>query len=188
MATEKPRFTITLDDDTFDRVAQFQADEEYATRSKAIQNLVLRGLDCVRDLPNVRPVPGTKSVPRLGAIACGEPILAEQNIDGYDQVPNNIKCDFTLLCKGDSMIGARIYNGDLAYIRAQPSVENGQIAAVYIDGGEHEGATLKRVRYVHDGIVLMPENSDFEPMIFTGDDVEKVHILGLATHFTSAIK
>ena len=103
-------------------------------------------------------------------------------------MPNNIKCDFTLLCKGDSMIGARIYNGDLAYIRAQPSVENGQIAAVYIDGGEHEGATLKRVRYVHDGIVLMPENSDFEPMIFTGDDVEKVHILGLATHFTSVIK
>lgn len=188
MSTEKPRFTITLDDETFDRVAQFQADEEYATRSKAIQNLVMRGLERTGVVRNVSPMPSVSLRPRLGAIACGEPILAEQNIEGYDQVPDYVKCDFTLTCKGDSMTGARIYDGDVVCIRQQPEVENGQIAAVLINDGEHEGATLKRVRYVSGGVMLMPENSDYEPLLFTGEDVNKVQVLGLATHFISTIK
>lgn len=62
-------------------------------------------------------------MPRLGAIACGEPILAVENTEGFDDVPNNIHCDFTLICRGDSMVGARIHDGDLVYIRQQPDVE-----------------------------------------------------------------
>lgn len=61
---------------------------------------------------NLLPPPETYQVPRLGQIACGAPILAEQNIETYDSVPVAIRCDFTLLCKGDSMIGAGIEDGD----------------------------------------------------------------------------
>lgn len=133
----------------------------------------------------VRGVFGIPSVnfrPRVGSIACGEPILAEQNIESYDAVPDFVNCDFTLVCKGDSMINARICDGDIVCIKQQPEVENGQIAAVQI--GE-DSATLKRVRYLDGGLALWPENPAFAPMIFTGEDVSKVRILGLATHFIS---
>ena len=123
-------------------------------------------------------------VPRIGTIACGEPILAEQNIEGYDAVPDYIKCDFTLVCKGDSMTGARIFDGDIVCIKQQPEVESGQIAAVQI--GE-DSATLKRVRFAENSITLWPENPAYTPLIFTGADVEKVRILGLATHFISRV-
>ena len=130
------------------------------------------------------PMPGVNRVPRVGAIACGEPILAEQNIEGYDAVPDYIKCDFTLVCKGDSMTGARIFDGDIVCIKQQPEVESGQIAAVQI--GE-DSATLKRVRFAENSITLWPENPAYTPLIFTGSDVEKVRILGLATHFISRV-
>ena len=130
------------------------------------------------------PRPTTRHVPRLGTIACGEPILAEQNIEGYDAVPDYINCDFTLVCKGDSMIGARIHDGDIVCIKQQPTVENGQIAAVQVD---EESATLKRVRFTEDGIALWPENPAYEPKVFTGAAVSRVRILGLATHFISRV-
>lgn len=140
------------------------------------------------ELPdNVIPMPHTRAVPRLGSIACGEPILAEQNIEDYDQVPDWVKCDFTLTCKGDSMINARIHDGDVVCIKAQPEVENGQIAAVLVlDSGE-DGATLKRVRYIDGGIALWPENPAYAPMIYTGQEAQRVQILGLATHFIGKV-
>lgn len=139
-----------------------------------------------RVLPaNILPMPTAVSRPRLGSIACGDPILAEQNIEGYDQVPDYIKCDFTLLCKGDSMTGARIYDGDIVCIKQQPTVENGQIAAVLVDGDE---ATLKRVRFEEDGsISLWPENPAYSPKNFAGEAINRVKILGLATHFISRV-
>lgn len=136
---------------------------------------------------NIIPMPNLRKVPRLGSIACGEPILAEQNIEGYDEVPDWVKCDFTLTCKGDSMINARIHDGDIVCIKSQPEVENGQIAAVLVlDSGE-DGATLKRVRYVEGGVALWPENPAYEPMIYTGIDAERVRVLGLATHFIGKV-
>lgn len=139
----------------------------------------------VNVLPNgTEPMPFVRSVPRLGAIACGEPILAEQNIDGYDDVPDYIKCDFTLLCKGDSMINARIYEGDIVCIKKQDRVENGQIAAVLVN----DEATLKRVRYIDGGVALWPENPKYEPLIYTGKSAENVRIIGLATHFISTVE
>lgn len=122
--------------------------------------------------------------PRLGSIACGAPILAEQNIEGYDAVPDYINCDFTLVCKGDSMIGAHIRDGDIVCIKQQPTVENGQIAAVQV--GE-DSATLKRVRFGENSITLWPENSAHEAQVFTGEEMAKVRILGLATHFISRV-
>ena len=131
---------------------------------------------------NIHPMPGVVSRPRLGTIACGDPIMAEQNVEGYDQVPDFIRCDFTLLCKGDSMIGARIHDGDVVCIKQQEQVESGQIASVLVDGIFETEATLKRVRFLENGIMLLPENSAYEPLLFMGGDVAKVRIIGLATH------
>lgn len=132
--------------------------------------------------PGLEPAPATRSVPLLGTIACGEPILAEENIQDLVQVPSDIKCDFVLRCKGDSMTGARIYDGDLVYIHAQPEVENGQIAAVLIDGE----ATLKRVYVFADHLILRPENPAYKDLVF--DNRNDVRILGLAVAFTGMIK
>ena len=133
---------------------------------------------------NISPIPHAKQKPRLGTIACGEPILAEQNVEDYDRVPDWAECDFTLKCKGDSMTGARIFDGDIVCIRSQPEVENGEIAAVLID----DEATLKRV-YIQDGrLTLMPENPSYQPLIYVGDELENVRILGKATYFISAVR
>lgn len=83
----------------------------------------------------------------------GIPILAEENIEEYVNCPKSIRADFALTCKGDSMINARIFDGDVVYIRQQKTVNNGEIAAVMIEGE----ATLKRVRLFQDHIVLEPE-------------------------------
>lgn len=138
--------------------------------------------------PNILPMPKTRKVPRLGSIACGTPILAAENLDGYDDVADYIQCDFTLLCKGDSMINARIFDGDIVCIRQQPEVENGEIAAVLIDGEFDGEATLKRVRMFDDHIILEPENPQYRPLAFWGDEMTKVHVLGKATHFISAVR
>lgn len=149
----------------------------------------LLGIDVPEDKNNFRsylgvlPIPKTVKKPRLGAIACGEPILAEENIEDYDDVPEDIKCDFTLLCKGDSMINARINDGDVVYIRQQDTVENGEIAAVLIE----DEATLKRVFKYDDKLVLQPENSKYEPFIYIKEEMNKVRIIGKAVGFTSKL-
>lgn len=134
-------------------------------------------------IPNIFPIPKTKKVPRLGTIACGEPILAEQNIEDYDFVEDYIHCDFTLKCQGDSMINARINDGDIVYIKIQSDVDNGNIAAVLIG----ESATLKRVYKYSDKLVLQSENPLYEPFVYTGAELSKIRILGKAVGFTSKI-
>lgn len=132
-----------------------------------------------------QPLPRTIKRPRLGAISCGDPIMSEENFDGYDEVPEHIHCDFTLVCEGDSMIGARICDGDTVYIKQQPTVENGQIAAVLIDGAEK---LLKRVYITEDSIVLQAENPAYPPRSFFKEDMNRVSIIGRAVGFYSNIK
>lgn len=132
---------------------------------------------------NCLPLPRTVKKPRLGAIACGKPILAVENISEYDDVPITIHCDFTLLCKGDSMIDARIWDGDVVYIRQQPVVENGEIAAVRI-GDE---ATLKKVYYNGRRIILRACNPLYADMEYEGEELNDVEILGKAVAFSSMI-
>lgn len=133
---------------------------------------------------NVTPMPNDTLKPRLGTIACGKPILAEQNVEDHDRVPDWVECDFTLKCRGDSMTGARIFDGDIVCIRSQPEVENGEIAAVLID----DEVTLKRV-YIQEGrLTLMPENPAYHPLIYVGDELENVRILGKATYFISMVR
>jgi len=130
--------------------------------------------------PGFEPMPKMKKVPLIGAIACGDPITAMENREGEIDVPEDISCDFALRCKGNSMIGAGIHDGDAVYIRIQPEVENGQIAAVRI-GDE---ATLKRV-YLHtDYIELRPENPDYESIIRRREEMNDVHIEGKAVGYT----
>lgn len=130
------------------------------------------------------PLPRVVKKPRLGTIVCGEPIDTPENFDGFDDVPENIHCDFTLKCEGDSMVGARIYDGDIVYIRQQPSVENGQIAAVCIDGEK----TLKRVYWDGETLILQPENPKYQPMVYSGTALDNARIIGLAVGFTSLIR
>lgn len=132
---------------------------------------------------NILPMPATYTVPLLGTIACGEPILAAENIEDNVEVPEHIHADFALRCKGDSMINARIHDGDIVYIRQQPAVNNGEIAAVLI-GDE---ATLKRVYVYEDHVVLQPENPAYEPLVYFKDAMQAVRILGKAVGFTSLL-
>lgn len=133
---------------------------------------------------NIIPMPEMQKIPLIGSIACGAPILAEEHIEDFVETPTAIRADFALTCKGDSMINARIFDGDIVYIRQQDSVDSGQIAAVLIDGE----ATLKRVRIYDDHIVLEPENPQYRPLSFWGEDMNTVRILGRAVAFTSTVR
>lgn len=136
------------------------------------------------DVDNLLPMPAMRKIPLVGSIACGTPILAEENREGDVDIPEHIHADFALRCKGDSMINARIYDGDIVYIRQQDSVEHGQIAAVLID----DEATLKRVHLFEDHIVLEAENPQFRPMTFWGEEMRAIRILGRAVAFTSHVR
>lgn len=138
-------------------------------------------------IKGVLPLPRTNKKPRLGAIACGEPILAEENIEDYDDVPDDIKCDFTLLCEGDSMVNARIFDGDIVYIREQPQVENGEIAACLVDGEFETKATLKRFYKYDDKIILQAENPAYPPFVYVSEEMNRVRVIGKAVGFTSRL-
>ena len=128
------------------------------------------------------PLPDMDTLPRVGRIACGTPILAEQNIEDYDSVPSSWRATFTLICVGDSM-APRILDGDLVAIRQQKEVENGEIAAVRI-GDE---ATLKRVYFHDDYIELRPENPAYSSIIRRREEMNDVSIEGRAVGFCRAL-
>lgn len=129
--------------------------------------------------------PQTVKRPRLGVISCGTPINSEENFDGFDDVPTQINCDFTLVCEGDSMTGARINDGDLVYIRQQSTIESGEIAAILVDGVEK---LLKRVYLSESSIILQAENPLYPPLVFSKEDMNRISIIGKAVGFTSIIK
>lgn len=133
---------------------------------------------------NIIPLPKMKKIPLLGTIACGEPILAAENIEALINADENLNADFALRCKGDSMINARIFDGDIVYIREQPDVEDGEIAAVLIG----EEATLKRVYKYPSKVVLRPENPLYDDMIYSKEDMNEVRILGKAVAFLSTVR
>lgn len=132
---------------------------------------------------NIIPMPRLNTVPLLGTIACGTPILATENLDGEVSIPEDIKADFALRCSGDSMIDARILDGDIVYIRQQPTVDNGEIAAVLIG----EEATLKKVFISEGTITLLACNSNYQPFVYSGEKLNEIRILGKAVGFTSRI-
>ena len=127
------------------------------------------------------------TTPIIGEIACGDPITAEENIEGYTEetfekpIPSGTL--FALRCKGHSM-EPTIHDGSLVTIREQPDVEDGEIAAVLVDGDTE--ATLKRVKRQGDLVMLMPDNKNYDPIIL--DEKNPGRIIGKAVHVSWNIK
>lgn len=134
---------------------------------------------------NIYPVK-LKKFPLLGEIACGKPIFANEDRESYILAGSDIHADFCLRAKGDSMINARILDGDIVFIRKQDMVDNGEIAAVSIG----DDVTLKRVFYhpEQDLLILKAENTKYQDMIYTQNQLEQIYILGKAIAFQSDVK
>ena len=143
-------------------------------------------VDLTSNIPsfqNIHPIT-TRTFPLFDGIAAGEPRIMPDGITLYVDATIDIQADFVLKVHGDSMTGARINDGDYVFIRQQPEVENGEIAAVAI-GDE---ATLKRFYRYGDMIVLRGENPEFKEMTFTGEELEQLRVLGKAVAFQSDVR
>lgn len=140
-----------------------------------------------RKLPdNIIPLPATRKIPLIGEVACGDPIYRPGEFGDLADVPEGINADFALTAKGDSMIGARIHDGDLVFCKKTDIVENGRIAAVVID----DEATLKRFYLYQEKslLILKPENPSFADQIYTGEELNNVRVLGQAVAFQSLVR
>lgn len=133
---------------------------------------------------NIEPMPDTRMVPVIGSIACGVPILAKENVEGYAELDKRVHADFALRCVGDSMINAHIFDGDLVFIKKQDDVDNGEIAAVVIE----DEATLKRVYKYPSRVELRPENPLCDVLQFEGPDLDQIRIIGKAVAFLGKVR
>ena len=126
---------------------------------------------------------GAKRMKILGSVRCGAPTLAEEIYEGEIVTDSYIDADFCLRAKGDSMIDARICDGDIVFIKRTDLVDNGDIAVVIIDGE----ATLKRIYFYPDSkrLILIPENKSYKPLTFVGEELESITVFGRAVAFTS---
>lgn len=131
---------------------------------------------------NIYPI-RQKKLRLLGEIACGEPIFCNEERESYVIAGTDIAADFCLKAKGDSMINARILDGDIVFIREQSSVDNGDIAAVIIE----DEATLKRIYFDGTTFTLIAENPKYPPLVFSGETLNHVRILGKAIAFQSDV-
>lgn len=155
----------------------FNVDMDYLTGRSPIERMV--SFSPPAPPPGFQAMPAmAAATPLIGDIACGTPILAEENISRYLPTPLHWHADFALLCRGDSM-APRILDGDLVAIRKVPQVENGQIAAVRID----DEATLKRCYRYPDRLVLQAENPAYEPIVLIGPEMSRATIEGIAVGF-----
>ena len=128
---------------------------------------------------------GKIRLPMLGKVACGEPIFADEDRESYIMIGTDIGADFCLQCQGDSMINARIHDGDIVFVKKTDIVENGEIAVVIID----DEATLKRFFYYREQnlVILKPENPKYQDIILTGEQLNQVRVIGRAVAFQSDV-
>ena len=131
------------------------------------------------DLPEalrgqLRPISVIR-LPVLGNVACGEPIYAAEERETC-VCAGGVDADFCLTAHGDSMVNARIFDGDLLFVKKQEIVDDGEIAVVLIE----DEATVKRVYYDResDTITLLPENPIYRPMRYQGPQLDQIRILG----------
>ena len=138
------------------------------------------------DIPEARSGGKYKVLPVVGQIACGYPVFASEEDGGTVYTDADTDADFCLIAKGDSMKDARINSGDTVFIKKADMVNNGEIAAIIIN----DEATLKRVYYYPESskLMLISENSNYEPMVYSGEELEKIHIIGKAVAFKSEIR
>ena len=142
-------------------------------------------------LPERKETGGVLSVPVVGTVAAGTPILATQNITDVFPVPEALFSGgelFMLKVKGDSMINARILDGDIVFIKKQDIVKNGEIAAVIVNNDSE--ATLRRLYYYQNKslLILRAENTAYEDQIYQNEELKQVRILGKAVAFQSGIR
>lgn len=119
-----------------------------------------------------------RAVPILGNVPCGEQRIPDTEPDGYADLPEGVQADFALRCIGDSM-SPLLMDGDLVLIRQQTDVEEGQIAAVSIDGE----TTLKHVYHHPGGLLLIAENSKYKPISVPFAPDKEIIIHGLAVGY-----
>lgn len=133
---------------------------------------------------NIFPI-SKKRIPLLGEIACGEPIFCNEDRESYIAAGTDVRADFCLKARGDSMTGARIMDGDVVFIQKDAEIVNGQIYAVEID----DEATLKRVYYdeAAQELRLLAENPKYPTMVYSGERLAHVHVLGKAIAFQSDV-
>lgn len=148
-----------------------------------IDPAVIMGWKDISEYANIRPV-STRSFPVLGSVSCGKPVLMTEERSVQIDATDDLRADFVLIARGDSMIGARINDGDVVFIRKQETVDNGQIAVVAID----DEATLKRFYKYDELIVLRAENPAYPDIEIRPGDGKQVHVLGLAVKFQGAVK
>ena len=134
---------------------------------------------------SLRPI-SRRRIPMLGKITCGEPIMCEEEYETFADSGANIDADFCVIAQGDSMINARIMDGDIVFVRKQEMVENGEIAVVIVNDNE---VTLKRFFYYPElnQVVLQPENPAFRPMVYMNEELSHIRVLGKAVAFTSSV-
>ena len=147
----------------------------------------MRAPDDEQSLPqfsNVFPI-SKKRIPLLGEIACGEPIFCNEDRESYIAAGTDVRADFCLKARGDSMTGARIMDGDVVFIQKDAELVNGRIYAVEID----DEATLKRVYYDETAqeLRLLAENPKYPTMVYSGERLAHVHVLGKAIAFQSDV-
>lgn len=122
-----------------------------------------------RPLPSNIMVPAGRQIPILGTICAGNGIHCEENFEGYFLVDRSIKADYCLRVKGDSMIDANIYDGDVAFLRKDFDFMDGEIYAVCY--GAEESASLKKLYKVDNKMMLQPCNADYTAAFVDVDDV-----------------
>lgn len=171
--------TQNLKRDTIVRLAEyFDVDPSnfICTDFSATDNLSKYGLQPIQK----------KKFRMLGSIACGEPIYCNEDYETFIEASSDINADFCLTARGDSMINARIYDGDIVFIKSTFEVYNGEIAAVIIN----DEATLKRVYYYREEnkLVLVAENPKYAPLVYINEELDTINILGRAVAFMSDIK
>lgn len=160
--------------DKIDRICRFLR----ITRSDLLEDKAAS----IPNDPNVF-IPKLKRVPLLGTTAAGEPMLSDEDFEGY--VGTTANADFCLHVNGDSMTGIGIYDGDIVFVKSQKEAESGQVVVVRING---DAVTLKRFYRNGASVILQSENPAYPPMIFNADNCDDFRILGIAIIKQSVIK
>lgn len=146
--------------------------EKSIPRMGAIEKLAnyfhINKSDLLEDRSNAKEIKldiQPRKIPILGKIAAGTPILAVENHEDYFDTSEFINADFALQIQGDSMIGSRIYDGDIVFLKKQSYIENGQIGAFLIDGE----ATLKIFNKQNNTVMLLSSNPNYSPIVLNPD-------------------
>ena len=161
-------------------ISHMRADKlQPIARALAVEPAWLMGWE--EALPEgLRPLSSMRrqKIPMIGEVAAGVPILAEQDFETWVDAGDELRADYALTVRGDSM-QPTYQDGDVLFVRAQSDVDNGTVAVVLID----DTTAVKHVYHEHDGVTLTSDNPAYPPMRFRLSDHEVIRILGVVVGF-----